>query len=205
MRGDNSGEGTGDGKKSAQLLLPFISFCVRATQKEGLFFPVFASPCKRQSCWVNAELSQALCEHRRGTSPVEGRNSWQVGCWQLKAAWDSAVEMPTARILLFILKHPLGVFPALDGMPRPGHPRASPLCTGPPCKAGPRHVGPAEPAVATSVCHSLPVPPELINKTSGVILAPGTGPSPGAQSCSFSVSPRRWSSLLFPSGEQDVD
>lgn len=173
--------------------------------EEGIFFPVFSSSCKCQSCWVNAELSQALCEHHWGTSLGEGGNSWQVRYWHLKAAWGLAVEMPIAQILLFISKHPAAGFPALDRMLRPRHRRASPLHTGPPCRAGPRHVGLVEPAVATSVCHSLSVPLELINKTSGVILAPGTGLSPRAQSCSFSVSPWRWSSLLFPSGEQDVD
>lgn len=106
--------------------------------------------------------------------------------------------------LAFYFKTPSAGFPALDGMPRPRHCRASPLHTGPCSGAGPRHVGLAEPAVATSVCHSLPVPPELINKTSGVILALGTGLSPRAQSCSFSVSLWRQSSLLFLSGEQDV-
>lgn len=79
------------------------------------------------------------------------------------------------------------------------------LHTGLHCGTSPRHVGLVEPAVPTSVCHSHPVPPELINKTSGVILAPGTGLSPRAQSGSFSVSLWCLSSLLFPSGEQDVD
>lgn len=95
--------------------------------EEGIFFPVFSSSCKRWSHWVNAELSQALCEHHGGTSLGEGGNSWQVRCWHLKAAWGLAVEMPIAQILLFISKHPPAGFLALDRMPRPRHSRASPL------------------------------------------------------------------------------
>lgn len=180
--------------------------------EEGLFFPAPFPPSKHRSLWVNAELSQAPHRHYPGTSPGEGGDSWAgrmlaAECCLGLSRQDPSFPpgMPIAQILLFTLKHPPAGFPALDGMQNRDTPEHPPTLHGTPLWGSPRHVRPAEPAVTTSVCHSLPVPPELINKTSGVILAPGTGLSPGAQSCSFSVSPRRQSSLLFPSREQDVD
>lgn len=128
-RGQQRGGSRGWGKiGSAAIALHFI-LCACMNDEEGLFFPVFSSSCKHWSCWVNAELSQALCEHHGCTSPGEGRNSRQVGRWQLKAAWGSVIEMSIAQILLFILKCPPVGFPALNGMLRPRHPRVSPLCT----------------------------------------------------------------------------
>lgn len=104
----------------------------------------------------------------------------------LEAPWGLAIEMPIAQI--FVFKHPqefLELWRGRRGTDCAEHPLLhTGLCYG----TCPRHVGLAEPAVATSVCHSQPVSPELINKTSGVILAPGPGLSPGAQSGSFSVS-----------------
>ena len=83
----------------------------------------------------------------------------------------------------------------------PQRPSASP----PPHGTGPRHDGQQSQLCQHLYAAHSPSTPELINKTSGVLLAPGTALSPGAQSCSFSVSPRCPSSLLFPGGEQDVD
>lgn len=175
---------------------------------EGLFFLIFFSPSKHRSCWV-AELSRAGGTTGGASLEYQPGGGWKFvagqmlaaeGCLGLRRQHPSLPPgMPIAQNVTFYFKHVPAVFPALDGMLRPRHPRASPLCMGPCCGAGPSHIRPAELAVATSVCQSLPVPPELINKTSGVILAPGTGLSPGAQSCSFSVSPQHRSSLLFPS------
>lgn len=73
MHGSLSGKGAGDGEKisSAAIALHFIS-CVCINDEEGLFSTVFAFPCKNQNQRVNAELSQAPCEHQWGTSPGQG-------------------------------------------------------------------------------------------------------------------------------------
>lgn len=181
-------------KITSAAITPYLMLCVHTLTEEGLSFPVASSGAAE----AEAELPPALWVPDQ-VRVWEIHSSSNPGRWRLLGAWPWRYPQPKS---CFYFKTPSrSFFPALRGMLKHRHCRASPAPHG----ISPRHVGLAEPAVATSACHSHPVPPELINKTSGVILAPGTGLSPGAQSSSFSVSLWRPSSLSLPRGEQDVD